>query len=225
MAVKIHLARIGWPQVDWRPHELYPLGIETRKMVEQPDTGETGNAGRFQELLTKAFARQGMKYPELVTASALKIPQPYRSLLVHDSNMTSKLQRHHRDSLSLEVLHLRAAEDELEREVLLRRRGDGKPVEYSVIRIVLASLGMPLRAAILAGAVPLGQILKTFGIEYSSQSREYFQIGGNRYLRQLLGDGNAAVRFGRINTLRQPRGGLLAEAIEILPAMEANAPS
>ena len=189
------------------------------------DTGETGNAGRFQELLTRAFSRQGMKYPELVKTSALEIPQPYRSLLVHDSNMTSKLQRHHRDSLSLEVLHLQADEDELEREVLLCRQGDGKPVEYSVIRIILASFGMPVRAAILAGAVPLGQILDTFGIEYSSQSREYFRIVGNQYLRQLLGDGNAAVRFGRINTLRQPRGGLLAEAIEILPAMEANAPS
>ncbi len=181
------------------------------------------DARRPKELLAEAFARQGAGLPGLQPLPSEALPQPYRSLLVHDSDMTSTLKRRHQDNLSLKVLHLEVTEEEVRREVLLCRCLDEKPVEYGVIRIVLPPFTLPAREAILAGAVPLGQILDTFGVMYLSRPEEYFRIRHNEYLRRRLHDRGTADRFGRVNTLRQPAGNILAEVVEILPAAEFDA--
>lgn len=188
-------------------------------MLREPATLKT-TAAALKELLAKAFDRQRAGRPHLCSLSAAAIPQPYRSLLVHNSDMTSTLKHYHQDKLSLRVLHLEVSQSELRREVLLCRCADGKPVEYGVIRIMLPAFAFPAREAILKGVVPLGQILDTFGIQYLSRPNEYFRISGNKYLRQRLEDRSAAERFGRVNTLSRPDGGAFAEVVEILPTTE-----
>lgn len=189
-------------------------------MLREPVTCKTNAAGSTKELLAKAFARQRAGRPQLRPLSAAAIPQPYRSLLVHNSDMTSTLKHYHQDKLLLRVLHLEVSQSELRREVLLCRCTDGKPVEYGVIRIMLPSFASPASKAILKGVVPLGQILDTFGIQYLSRPNEYFKINDNEYLRRRLDDQSDAERFGRVNTLSRPTGGALAEVVEILPTVE-----
>ena len=194
--------------------------IETPDMLREPVTCKTNAAGSTKELLAKAFDRQRAGRPQLRPLSAAAIPQPYRSLLVHNSDMTSTLKHYHQDKLSLRVLHLEVSQSELRREVLLCRCTDGKPVEYGVIRIMLPAFASLASKAILKGVVPLGQILDTFGIQYLSRPNEYFKINDNEYLRRRLDDQSDAERFGRVNTLSRPTGGALAEVVEILPAVE-----
>ena len=177
-------------------------------------------AGSPKELLAEAFDRQRAGRPQLCSLPAAALPQPYRSLLVHNSDMTSTLKHYHQDNLSLRVLHREVSSSELRREVLLCRCADGKPVEYGVIRIALSSFASSAREAILKGVVPLGQILDAFGIRYWSRPNEYFRIDGNEYLRRRLDDRSTAERFGRVNTLSRPAGGELAEVVEILPTTE-----
>lgn len=177
-------------------------------------------AGCPKELLAKAFDRQRAGRPQLCPLSAAALPQPYRSLLVHNSDMTSTLKHYHQDNLLLRVLHREVSSSELRREVLLCRCADGKPVEYGVIRIALPAFASSAREAILKGVVPLGQILDTFGIRYWSRPNEYFRIDDNEYLRRRLDDQSTAERFGRVNTLSRPAGGTLAEVVEILPTIK-----
>ena len=191
-------------------------------MLRAPATGKTTAADSLKELLAEAFYRQRVGRPQLRPLSAAAIPQPYRSLLVHNSDMTSTLKHYHQDKLSLRVLHLEVSPSELRREVLLCRCADGKPVEYGVIRIMLPAFAPPASEAILKGVVPLGQILDTFGIQYLSRPNEYFMINDDEYLRRRLDDRSTAERFGRVNTLSRPAGGKLAEVVEILPAMEGD---
>ncbi len=189
-------------------------------MLREPATCKTTAVGSLKQLLANAFDRQRARHPQLRPLSAAAIPQPYRSLLVHNSDMTSTLKHYHQDDLSLRVLHLEVSPSELRREVLLCRCADGKPVEYGVIRVLLLAFAPPAREAILKGLVPLGQILDTFGILYLSQPNEYFRINDNEYLRRRLDDRSTAERFGRVNTLSRPAGGKLAEVVEILPTIK-----
>lgn len=193
--------------------------IETPDMLREPATRKIA-AGCPKELLAKAFDRQRAGRPQLCPLPAADLPQPYRSLLVHNSDMTSTLKHYHQDDLSLRVLHREVSPSELRREVLLCRCADGKPVEYGVIRIALPAFAPSAREAILKGVVPLGQILDTFGIRHWSRPNEYFRIDGNEYLRRRLDDRSTAERFGRVNTLSRPAGGALAEVVEILPTTE-----
>lgn len=188
-------------------------------MLREPAACKTA-AGCPKELLAKAFDRQRAGRPQLRPLSAAAIPQPYRSLLVHNSDMTSTLKHYHQDNLSLRVLHLEVSQSELRREVLLCRCADGKPVEYGVIRIVLPIFDSPAREAILRGVVPLGQILDNFGIRYLSRPNEYFRIDDNEYLRRRLDDRSTAERFGRVNTLSNHAGSTFAEVVEILPTIK-----
>ncbi len=189
-------------------------------MLRVPATCKITAIDSPKELLAKAFDRQRTSRPQLRPLSAAAIPQPYRSLLVHNSDMTSTLKHYHQDDLSLRVLHLEVSPSELRREVLLCRCADERPVEYGVIRILLAAFAPPARKAILKGLVPLGQILDAFGIPYLSRPNEYFRINDNEYLRRRLDDRSTAERFGRVNTLSRPAGGELAEVVEILPTAE-----
>ncbi len=176
-------------------------------------------ASRVEEMLREAFARQGSGRPSLEPLGDARVPEPYRSLLVHDSDMTSALQRRHRQELGLDLLHVARRPDSLEREVLLRGSLDGRPVEYGVIRILLAALAPPVAEAVLLGREPLGGLLVRFGIGHRSRPGGYFRMGGDGYLDGLFGDGRPRWRYGRINRLWGDAGDLLAEVVEILPAM------
>ena len=184
-----------------------------------PDT--PGASARIREMLREAFARQGATTPDLQRLEGDRVPEPFRSLLVHDSDMTSTLQRFHGFRPGLRCLHVRERDGILEREVLLCREGDGtSPVEYGVIRIRLASLAEPVRESIREGRVPLGGILDESGVPHRCRVEEYFRLAAASFLDRLLEDGRREWRYGRLNRLRTGSGALIAEVIEILPGVD-----
>ena len=186
-------------------------------MLEEAATRRVNSARQPTDLLREAFSRHGLGDPVLESVSPESIPEPYRQLLVHDSDMTSTLKRFHGDSLVLKRLHVEADDEEVRREVLLRTKHSDKAVEYGVIRIRLKPFAKEAREAIQAGVIPLGQILDDFEVPYSSRPSDYFRIASQPYLDGLLGDVGGVTRFGRMNSLSERSGALLAEVIEILP--------
>ncbi|MDA7867275.1 hypothetical protein N9B57_04985, partial [Verrucomicrobia bacterium] len=105
-----------------------------------------------------------------------------------------------------------------DREVVLCTESAGRPVEYGVIRIMLTSFEAAARESILAGVIPLGQILDDFDVSYVSRPSEYFRILNLPYLEKELEDPGVSQWYGRINSLTTPTGELLAKVIEILPS-------
>ena len=63
------------------------------------------------------LAKRPLPGIEPIDGSAL--PEPYRSLLVHESDMTSTLGQFHCDDIGLKVLHRHSSADAYYREVLL----------------------------------------------------------------------------------------------------------
>ena len=162
------------------------------------------------------LAKRPLPGIEPIDGSAL--PEPYRSLLVHESDMTSTLGQFHCDDIGLKVLHRHSSADAYYREVLLLAERDRQPVEYGAIKINLDQFPGSARDAITAAAVPLGQLLHDHGIGYISRPSGFLRVECDDYIGGLFDLADRPMLYGRRNTLYDNTGrDCLAEIVEILP--------
>jgi hypothetical protein len=146
------------------------------------------------------------------------VPEPHRSLLMHERDMTSTLGQFHGDDIGLEVLHRHNGGDAYYREVLLLAKRDRRPVEYGAIKIHLGQFPEPARDAITGAAVPLGQLLHDYGIGHLSRPSGFLRVECDDYIGGLFGLDERPLLYGRRNTLYDAGGEhRLAEIVEILP--------
>jgi chorismate-pyruvate lyase len=154
---------------------------------------------------------------EMMTVTADLLPQPERSLLVHDRDMTSTLTRFHKDELQLDVLDRRMHDDHLARHIVLRTVSEHRPVEYGAIRIRLGGLEEGVRSKILEGMQPLGGILNEHKVGYASCPGGFFKIRATDLMADVLELTEPTWLYGRCNCLSAAGGGNIAEVVEILP--------
>jgi chorismate-pyruvate lyase len=145
------------------------------------------------------------------------LPEPARSLLVHDRDMTRTLEQFHRGTIHLRVLSSRQAGADYWRESVLRLDGSGQPVEFGAIHIHLDRFQDPCRRLILEEQLPLGGILNSSGLPYSSRPAGYFRVIADAFMAGALDARAGEPLYGRRNTLRDAQGRPLAEIVEILP--------
>ena len=146
-----------------------------------------------------------------------KVTEPEHSLLVHDRDMTSALERHHGEPATLEVRRAVTGEGRYFREVVLRGKETGKPVEYGAIEIMLERFPPGLGEEIREGRQPLGGILNRHAFPYRSRPMGYFRVPGES-VRAVFPDApGGETSFGRYNQLLGPSDECLAVIIEILP--------
>ena len=169
------------------------------------------------QTLEAFYTRSRLKLPEFETLKGCELPEPYRSLLAHDGDMTPTLEKFHRGPVHLRVLRRSVTEEALAREVVLVLDRDERPVEFGAIAIGL-NLFMPAaRDEILEGYLPLGSILHKHGIRHVSRPKAFFRILADRRIGRALKVKAATELYGRCNRLLDSRGRTLAEIVEILP--------
>lgn len=179
-----------------------------------PDAAPLPRLRAFEDL----YSGSRIAVPELDVIDGAKIPEPYRTLLVHDGDMTPALEKFHADGIHLQVLRSKRTKDHYSRDVVLRADTTRKPIEFGAIEINLASVHEVAREAILQGQRPLGGILRDFSIAHLSRPKAYFRVVADDVIRRSLElNGSTEILYGRRNTLLVPGGAVLAEIIEILP--------
>ena len=147
-----------------------------------------------------------------------EIPDPYRDLLFHDGDMTSRLEQFHGGAIYVDKLHSSSDGRAYFREVTLRREKDSCPVEYGAIEIDLANLPEEIREEIIAAERPLGGILNDHRLSYSSDPRAFLKVSADTAIREALGlDESAEVLYGRSNAITGFNGESYARIVEILP--------
>lgn len=161
--------------------------------------------------------RQPPRACEVETAATEAMPEPYRQLLVHESDMTSTLERFHGESLFLRPVERRQEGEHLLRRVILVGGDSGQPREFGAIRIDLAAFAPAARKEILASRRPLGAILALFEVPYASRPRRFFRLESAAWLNELFQLESSRALYGRQNLLATPSGRPLAEVVEILP--------
>ena len=144
------------------------------------------------------------------------VPEPYRTLLVHRGDMTSRLEEFHRAPMKLRVLHREVNGDTYRREVLLCAQDSGLPVEYGAIEINLAAFDEPLRALILEGRQPLGGLLNRHGVRYRSEPRAFLKLAPDSVMDAHFDLDGAHTLYGRSNVLLGDGEWVLARIVEVL---------
>ena len=85
------------------------------------------------------YTQAGLPLPSIEAVPGDEVPEPYKSLLVHQDDMTPTLAKFHGDTIHLRVLRRQQRDDFYFREVVLVTDKDEKPVEFGAIKIPLVS--------------------------------------------------------------------------------------
>lgn len=144
------------------------------------------------------------------------MPRPYRDLLVHNGDMTSRLESFHGGDIIIDVLHHEQTADGYRREVVLRVEATGLAVEYGAIEIDVDAFDGELRRLILEEHLPFGGLLNRFGIRYRSEPKAFIRLGDDAVMQRVFEMPQAHEFFGRCNVLRGEGDRILARIVEVL---------
>jgi chorismate-pyruvate lyase len=183
--------------------------------------GEQPHAKRWHTpswavLLQKFYARLALPLPLIEPLEGKDVPEPYRRLLVHSSDMTPTLEAFFQGPMGLTVLSREIQTEEYLREVVLQIAAGGKPVEYGVIRICLTHLPARARERVLQEQRPMGNILQSEGVPHISWPQAFFRVQSDSHTGVVLRLQRSGYLYGRRNVLLDGNRRLLAEVIEIL---------
>ena len=155
--------------------------------------------------------------PPLTPLFQQQIPEPYRTLLVHQRNMTPTLEDYHGDHIHIERLNMLADRKERSREVILKLDTNEQAVEYGASRIFINTLPRQAVTLIKEGKIPLGTILNMYHCDHRVELCGFFKIPSTPFFQQVFPGLNGTSLYGRRNALVAPNGTTLAEVCEVLP--------
>jgi chorismate-pyruvate lyase len=166
--------------------------------------------------LDLAYTRAGLEPPAAKPIGPDGIPQPYRSLLVHQRDMTLTLEAHFGGRVVLRPLSTFLSGAWYYRRVLLAQEYSGRPVEMGAIRIKLAALPRKVQAEIRRNRIPLGRILRDGGVDFTSMPREFFAITPNPEMMGVFWMREPRTLYGRrTEVLLDDRA--IGDIVEVLP--------
>jgi chorismate-pyruvate lyase len=167
--------------------------------------------------LDEFYAEAGQPLLPMTAVEGVAVPEPYKTLLVHQNDMTPTLESFYGRNLHLKVLGRRSKGGCYYREVVLVVDGTDQPAEFGAIKIDLALFEAAARSEILREELPLGRILREHKVPHASRPRAFLRLASDRFINTALGLTGAQVLYGRRNSLLDPQGRSLAEIVEILP--------
>ena len=166
----------------------------------------------------------GHPLPACEVIDGAKMPRPYRDLLVHTGDMTSRLESCKGGEIVIEVLHHQQTADGYRREVVLRVEATGLAVEYGAIEIDVDAFDGELRRLILEEHLPFGGLLNRFGVKYRSEPKAFIRLGADAVMQRVFGMPEAHEFYGRCNVLLGDGDRLLARIVEVLRPVEISQP-
>lgn len=166
--------------------------------------------------LDVVYAQAGIEAPETRAVAPSRIPLPYRSLLVHERDMTLTLESHFGGRVALRALSTFRKGQSFYRRVLLVQEYSARPVEMGAIRIDLMAFKPRIRAEILRNRVPLGRLLRDGGVDYRSLPTEFLAVTPNSEMMGVFWMREPRTLYGR-HTEMSVDGRKVGDIVEILP--------
>jgi hypothetical protein len=163
------------------------------------------------------YARAGRSLPAIKAINGAEMPEPYRTLLVHETDMTPTLEKFFEEEIHLRVIFSEKRDNAYCRESILLLKKTHTPVEFGAIKINVYLFPQAAQKAILEEHMPLGTVLREFKIKHTSRPKAFLKIQADDFINnafRLTGD---RALFGRRNTLSDTQHRPLAEIVEILP--------
>lgn len=174
--------------------------------------------------LNEFYAEDNLSLPSVTPVKGREMPEPYRSLLVHDRDMTPTLEAAYGRTMNLHVLKYSLKDEVFSRLIVLKPEGIDTPVVFGAIKIYLDEFPSVAREMVLERKLPLGTILESQGIKHFSRPDAFFQVECDAEVSSALEISGANHLFGRRNILGNSTGRNLARVLEILPPAEGGVP-
>ena len=172
---------------------------------------------RLLHPLSLFYKPNGEPLPLLNPVDGSDVPQPYRNLLVHDSDMTSTLEDYFEGEMIVKPLHITHQGDAYSRSVLLTRKSDGLIAEFGAIQIHLEALPRAASERVIEASRPLGGILAEHDIDYISRPSAYFRLTPDARICEVMHIDADGPLYGRQNTITASSGPTIAQVLEVLP--------
>jgi chorismate-pyruvate lyase len=192
-------------------------------MPESSPTPAVPTALPYAYPLDDLYARAGRPLPPIERITGDEIPEPYRSLLVHESDMTPTLEKFHGARIHLRILNREQRGDFYFREVALLLNGSEKPVEFGANKVSMVLFPPRARQLILDERLPLGRILRDCELGHTTTAKAFFRVTADDLITGVFGLKKPMSLFGRKATIYDLQKRPLSEIVEILPP-EALAP-
>jgi hypothetical protein len=126
------------------------------------------------------------------------MPEPYRSLLVHEHHMTVTVEAFHGDLVDVRILARRQDGNSYTRKILLALQKTGRIVQFGIVRIDLGLCSPPVRAALVAGKTPVGRILIEHNVLRRIEPTAYLRIAGKAPQMSWFGLTGPQTLYGRL---------------------------
>ncbi len=175
--------------------------------------------------LDEFYAEAGLPLPAADPIEDAVIPSPYRELLVHESLMTSVLERHYGRAIRLHVLQTRACDTTYARRVVLLLDGSAQAVALGAVKLDLTSFEEAVRREILAAQRPLGHVLRDAGGAFGGSPQAFVRVTPDQLIGAALACNGTPALYGRRSTLVDGAGRPSAEIVEILAGTRPTTPS
>jgi chorismate-pyruvate lyase len=167
--------------------------------------------------LSEFYEQAGLSLPSIARVEGRDMPAPYRSLLVHERDMTPTLEDAYGGGIRLRVLEYQLRDHVVSRQVALIAEGSERPVACGAIKIDLGNFPPRARHLVLELKQPLGTILRTQGVPHISRPDAFMQVTSDALINGALQLDGAHQLFGRRNVILGAEGRILAQVVEILP--------
>jgi chorismate-pyruvate lyase len=172
--------------------------------------------------LSEFYEQSGLSLPIVARVEGQEIPPPYRSLLVHEHDMTPTLENAYRGSIQLRVLQYQLRDHVVSRQVALLVEGNERPVAFGAIKIHLEHFPPRARRLVLERQQPLGTILRAQGVEHTSHPDAFVRVTSDAVINGALQLSGSYQLFGRRNVILDSEQRTLAQVVEILPPSNGN---
>jgi chorismate-pyruvate lyase len=182
-----------------------------------PELIDTISAVDLLYPLNEFYSQAGLSLPFATSINGRDMPEPYRSLLVHDRDMTPTLEAAYDRKMNLRVLKYSLVGEVFSRQIVLVPEGSDSPAVFGAIKIYLDQFPDAARDLVLERKLPLGTILESQGIKHFSHPDAFFEVEADASICQALQTAGPAQLYGRRNMLGNSTGRKLAQVLEILP--------
>ena len=194
------------------------MSTAVRLVRFRPSARTTRAGARILDPLDRVYRHAGLEPPEARAIAADALPEPQRTLLVHDSDMTQTLERHIGEPVVIRPLSTALRGRWYVRRVLLARASSGRPVEMGTIRIAVDVFSARIRTQILRGEAPLGRIVREAGLDYKSRPLRFLAITPNPEMLGVFWMPEPVTLYGR-QTVVMLNGAKIGQVLEVLPLL------
>jgi chorismate-pyruvate lyase len=167
--------------------------------------------------MNEFYEVSGTPLPQVAQIDGADMPDPFRSLLVHNRDMTPTLAEAYQKEMKLRILNRVINQSIFSRQIVLEVEGTANIAVFAAIKIYLDLFDPESKHIILEGKKPFGNVLHDQGIIHSSRPQAYISVNSDHTINQALGLTGQHVLYGRRSALLNSSEIPLAQVLEILP--------